>query len=134
MSEQHKPILYLDFDSCIHTYSRGWQDGAIYDNVVPGFFEFVEKAKDHFRLVIYSSRSKTEDGVVAMSKWLHEQRRAWRIATGFPNDGPEPTELEFAHEKPSAFLTIDDRTVFFTGDWFALDPVVLRAFKPWNVS
>jgi hypothetical protein len=127
-----KPILCIDFDGVIHSYDRGWQSGEIYGNAVPGFFEWAERAKEYFRLVIYSSRSKTEDGVIAMSRWLHEQRRAWRIATGFPNDGLEPTEIEFAHEKPAAFLTIDDRAVQFRGDWAELDPVILRAFKPWN--
>ncbi len=134
MSDQRKPILCIDFDGVIHSYDRGWQDGQIYGYVVPGFFEWAERAKEHFHLVIYSSRSKTEEGVIAMGQWLPEQRRRWRIATRFPNDGPAPTEFEIAHEKPAAFLTIDDRAICFKGDWSAmeLDPLVMRAFRPWN--
>ncbi len=129
-----KPIICIDFDGVIHSYDRGWQDGEIYGYAVPGFFEWAERAKEHFRLVIYSSRSKTEEGVIAMGKWIHEQRRVWRITTGFQNDGPEPTEFEITHEKPAAFLTIDDRAICFRGDWSAteLDPVVMRNFRPWN--
>lgn len=129
-----KPILCIDFDGVIHSYERGWQDGEIYGHVVTGFFEWAEKAKEHFRLMIYSSRSKTDDGVIAMGKWLHEQRRAWRIRTEYPNNGPEPTEFEITHEKPAAFLTIDDRAICFKGDWSAteLDPVVMCGFRPWN--
>ncbi|HEV2099339.1 MAG TPA: hypothetical protein VGR45_10480 [Stellaceae bacterium] len=131
-----KPIICIDFDGVIHSYERGWQGGEIYGTVTPGFFEWAEAAKEHFRLVIYSSRSKTDDGVIAMGRWLHEQRRAWRIATGFPNDGPDPTELEFefAHEKPVAFLTIDDRAIKFEGRWDWLRPEVLIDFKPWNAT
>lgn len=129
-----KPILCIDFDGVIHSYERGWQNGEIYGDVVPGFFAWVEAAKDHFRLVIYSSRSKTEDGVIAMARWLHEQRQAWRIATNYPNDGAEPASLEIMHEKPAAFLTIDDRAIQFDGNWAApeLEPLTLLRFQPWN--
>jgi len=128
-----KPIICIDFDGVIHSYERGWQNGEIYGTAVPGFFEWVEAAKDHFRLVIYSSRSKDDDGVIAMGRWLHEQRSIWRKASDFPND-KSITELEFANEKPAAFLTIDDRALTFNGDWFddAYWPEKLRAFKPWN--
>ena len=133
---KQKPIICIDFDGVIHSYEHGWQDGEIYGTVVPGFFDWVNAVKPHFRLVIYSSRSKTKEGVIAMSKWLHEQRRVWRITSGFPNDGLEPTELEFAHEKPAAFLTIDDRALTFHGDWYddSFWPEKLIAFKPWMRS
>lgn len=133
-AEMARPILCVDFDGVVHSYERGWQDGTIYGTVVPGFFEWVERAKAHFRIVIYSSRSKTEAGVVAMGAWLHEQRKLWRLATGFPIAALESTELELTHEKPAAFLTIDDRCVRFDGNWRdpALDPALLLAFRPWN--
>lgn len=130
MSES-KPILCIDFDGVIHSYEKGWQNGVIYGTVTPGFFEWAEQAAALFRLVIYSSRSKSADGINGMQIWLWEQRRAWRMAGG-KNVTKDPLQFEFADEKPPAFLTIDDRAVRFTGDWAAMDPSALRAFKPWN--
>jgi hypothetical protein len=130
-----KPILCIDFDGVIHSYDRGWQDGSIYGNVVPGFFEWVEQARQYFRLVIYSSRSKTDEGVKQMGLWLHLKRNEW-IQNGGKRDPVNPLEIEFAHEKPAAFLTIDDRAITFDGDWSSakLYPICLRDFKPWNAK
>jgi hypothetical protein len=130
-----KPTICIDFDGVIHSYDRGWQDGAIYGNVVPGFFEWVERVRDQFKLVIYSSRSKTDEGVTAMGLWLHAQRNAWIKADG-QRHPTEPLSIEFVHEKPAAWVTIDDRAIRFTGDWNApeLTSDALRAFKPWNAK
>jgi hypothetical protein len=119
----------------VHSYERGWRDGTIYGTVTPGFFEWVEDCRDHFKLVIYSSRSKTYEGVIAMGTWLHDQRDAW-IKAGGRRDPVKPLEIEFAHEKPAAWLTIDDRAICFKGDWndLALSPHAMRAFKPWNAK
>ena len=38
--------------------------------------------------------------------------------------------LEWPMEKPSAFVTLDDRAITFTGEWPDIDQ--LRNFKPWN--
>lgn len=128
-----KPTICIDFDGVIHSYEKGWQDGVIYGTVVPGFFEWVERVRHRFTLVIYSSRSKDDNGVIAMSVWLHEQRNRW-IASGGQRDPIETLEIEFAHKKPAAWLTIDDRAVCFRGDWTApeLAPDAMRSFKPWN--
>jgi hypothetical protein len=128
-----KPTICIDFDGVIHSYERGWQNGVIYGDVVPGFFEWVERVRDRFGLVIYSSRSKTDDGVLAMGTWLHEKRDAW-IKAGGTRHPTEPLTFEFSHEKPAAWLTIDDRAIPFKGDWYAseLTPDAMRAFKPWN--
>lgn len=125
-----KPILCLDFDGVIHRYSKGWQDGEIYDGVTDGFFEWLMKAQERFMVQVYSSRSRTPAGIAAMSIWLAEQAQQWRAKT----KQELLLNLSFAHEKPSAFLTIDDRAIQFDGDWSKLDPTELRAFKPWCAS
>lgn len=134
MSEKRKPIICVDFDGVIHSYERGWQDGSIYGTVVPGFFEWAVAAKEHFTLVIYSSRSKTPEGSMAMRNWIVDSL----IDDGYQNppDDPRlcPADFNFAHEKPAAFLTIDDRAIRFRGDRSApeLAPEALLAFRPWN--
>jgi len=130
MATAHKPILCLDFDGVIHSYTSGWTDYAtIRDPVVPGFFEWAEQAAKHFKLVIYSSRSKHADAITAMQFWLYEQRKLWREAGGMP-ETDEPLSFEYASEKPAAFLTLDDRAIQFDGTW--PDVEAMRDFKPWN--
>lgn len=126
-----KPILCLDFDGVIHRYSKGWQDGAIYDVVTTGFFDWALKAQEHFKLVIYSSRSKTPEGVCAMAEWLNQQMKIWRGANGSYS---KALLFEFADSKPPAFLTIDDRAMWFNGDWASStwEPNGLRDFKTWQ--
>jgi len=124
----NKPILCIDFDGVIHDYREGWKGGVIYGKVVDGFFEWAEKAQKEFRLVVYSSRSKTKEGRDEMEKWIAKHYRIWK------NDNETVLQLEFSHEKPPAFLTIDDRAIQFKGNWSAeeLNPMTLRAFKTWN--
>lgn len=125
-----KPILCIDFDGVIHSYERGWQSGEIYGEVVPGFFEWFAQVDARFSLVIYSSRSKTPEGIEAMRNWLWAKRDQY-IAAG--NSCP-PLTFVYADQKPAAWLTIDDRAIQFRGDWSdpALAPDAIRAFKPWN--
>ena len=129
---EFRPTICLEFDGVIHSYENGWADGQIYGSVVPGFFEWMEQARYFFKLVIYSSRSKTDDGVIAMSRWLHDQRNEW-IAKGGQRNPIDPLAIEFAHEKPAAWVTIDHRAICFQGKWDAPELSIesLLNFSPW---
>ena len=119
------PILCVDFDGVIHSYTSPWIDEAtISDPPVPGALEWLMKVSRLFSVVIYSSRSKTEAGRKAMENWLTEQY--------LNADMEDEPKVIFAREKPAAFLTIDDRAIQFDGDWSKLDPKALLSFKPWN--
>jgi hypothetical protein len=130
-----KPIIAVDFDGVIHSYENGWQNGVIYGTVVPGFFEWAEAAEKQFKLVVYSSRSKEPAAASAMMMWLLDRLIEWRIGNGtlVPGEAVKPIVMEFAHEKPAAWLTIDDRAICFRGDWSApdLQPDAMLSFKPW---
>lgn len=116
-----KPILCLDFDGVIHSYTSGW-DGAdvVSDPPVPGAFALIEAAVHEFRVVIFSSRSNQPGGIKAMRTWLMEH--------GFPAWALE--RIEFPTAKPPAKVTIDDRALLFRGDWPSIE--ALKSFKPWN--
>jgi hypothetical protein len=116
-------ILCLDFDGVIHDYRAGWQGGVIYGELTPGFLEWAERAAPLFELVVYSSRSKTQSGIDAMKDWL--KAKGW---------DETKVRLQFAHEKPAAFLTIDDRALLFSGNWGHFNPAGLATFQPWMVK
>ena len=120
-----KPILCLDFDGVIHSYDSPWQGAeTIPDPPVPGALRFLTEATEHFRVVIFSTRSAGWEGRAAMRKWLYHHL--------VKNDmsGQILAEIEFPTEKPAAFITIDDRALTFDGTWPDIE--TLRKFKPWN--
>ena len=125
-----KPTLDLDFDGVIHAYRDGWRQGQIYDDPVPGFFDWAAKAQDHFTLVIHSSRAANLFGVDQITAWLNRHMGDWRQSHP---DAP-PIAFRVQAEKPPAWLTIDDRAIRFMGNWAdpMLDPEVLLGFKPWT--
>lgn len=132
-----KPILCLDFDGVVHLYISGWQGAAtVGDGPVPGVFDFIERAMEHFTIAIFSSRSNQDGGLYAMKTWLLLQWGLHLCDAGQPNYGARAVslcqEIQWPLEKPQAFLTIDDRALCFGGLWSAYNPVELLKFKPWN--
>lgn len=134
-----KPILCVDFDGVIHSYTSGWKGETIVpDPPVAGALKWLWKATEWFDVQIYSSRSKSEDARKAMFAWMVEHSRA-EFGPDHPmawtdDDGEKGPiyPITFAHEKPAAFLTIDDRAICFEGDWSEIDAADLLHFKPWN--
>ena len=114
-SASRLPILCLDFDGVLHWYRNGWKGATRIDDIpVPGAQKFVVAASQAFHVVIYSSRSNYEGGIPAMQEWMAKY--------GFPT-------VEFATERPPAFVTLDDRAVTFNGMWPNVNDLV--NFAPW---
>lgn len=136
---RNKPILCVDFDGVVHAYTSPWTNAeTISDGPVPGALKWLWAATEWFNVQIYSSRSKEPAGIAAMKTWMLKHSRAefdpdhpMCMADDAGEIGPV-YPIGFAHEKPAAFLTIDDRCVEFDGDWSALDPADMLSFKPWN--
>lgn len=131
-----KPILCVDFDGVIHSYTSPWAGPlVISDPPVKGAIKWLWKATEYFDVQIYSSRSKEPGAVEIMLEYmvnfsLHEFGPDHPMST-FPSVAHD-YPITFAVEKPAAFLTIDDRAICFEGDWSELEPVDLLKFKPWN--
>lgn len=123
-----KPILCLDFDGVIHSYTSGWKGAQVIpDPPVEGAIAFMLEALEHFDVVIYSSRSSQPGGIRAMQNWLRlHGGNCWHPSPA----GPGLEDVRFATEKPAAFLTIDDRAITFTGEWPSITS--LKNFTPWN--
>jgi hypothetical protein len=125
---QGKLILLLDFDGCVHSYTSGWRGANIIpDPPVPGVIEWLETALVHFDICIFSARSSDADGRLAMYHYVKQHA------------GPDSTlaeRLRFVAEKPSAFITIDDRCIPFNGNWSdpRFDPKEILKFVPWYTS
>jgi hypothetical protein len=142
-----KPILCLDFDGVMHSYTSGWKGvDVIPDPPVKDLMHYLELYASHFTVVVYSSRSKEQTGINAMRSWLikwwvdwcEELRQEPFSDSHDPAPWPnvvlaggqrKPFEIFFTHEKPAAFLTIDDRGWQFNGAWPAVDDLI--AFRPW---
>ncbi len=115
-----KPILVLDFDGVLHSYSSGWMGaGVIPDPPVKGAQKFCDDVAKHFRLWIVSSRCNQEGGTEAIRQWLTKYRFPIYVIH-VSEDGT----------KPPAFITLDDRAITFNGIFPSVE--WLLTFQPWH--
>ncbi len=128
-----KPILCLDFDGVLHSYTSGWKGiDVIPDPPVEGAIEFLYEVIGEFDVCIYSTRNADPTGIDAMRNWLG----LWDAAYWSSHPGqPRPRTalalcIGFPTEKPAAFVGIDDRVLTFTGVFPSVE--TLKNFKPWN--
>ena len=93
----------LDFDGVIHSYQSGWQGEAIIaDPPIHGVDKAIKQLRKDYRVVVFSARSKSEEGRHAIEQWLAKHR----------------IEVdEVCENKPPAFVYVDDRAIHFGGDW-----------------
>lgn len=96
-----KKTIVFDFDGVIHRYSKGWNDGTIYDIPTDGIKETIEELRNEYKIVIVSTRSATEEGRKDIAGWL----RKYNIEVD-----------DITAEKPPAIMYIDDRAVHFNGN------------------
>lgn len=124
------PIICLDFDGVIHSYTSGWMGARnIPDPPVEGALEFMlEALNSGYDVVVHSSRARYFGGIRAMRRWLraHANDAQW-YEWAF---GPGLEDVRFVRWKPPAVVTLDDRAVRFDGTF--QPPQALVSLKPWN--
>jgi hypothetical protein len=123
----HKKTVLVDFDGVLHSYTSGWQGGAIIpDRPVKGALRWLERLvlDGRFDVCVYSARSRHQGGPEAMRDWLYH----WNFPVGLLEDGI----LQFPTEKLPGCLTIDDRCWIFGGPGTFPTPDEIDNYKPWT--
>ena len=118
MAKEYKSTICLDFDGVINSYSKWFGDDCIPDPIVKGAKEFINEAKREYKVCIFTTRAKTENGKVAVKKYLE-------------SNGVDTQDMEITATKPPAIVYIDDRAICFTGTFDGLLEKI-KSFKPWN--
>lgn len=99
-----RKTIVFDFDGVIHGYSKGWNDGSIYDVPVKGIYELLGQLKiKNYKIVVVSTRCSTDEGMEAVKTWLNKY-------------GLNGLIDEVSAIKPPAMVYIDDRAICFDGN------------------
>lgn len=103
--------IAVDFDGVVHTYSRGWADGTIYDEPVPGAIDALRLLQCSYAVFIHTARDP-----YTVADWL--RRCGFDTVADFDAGTPDfwnnQTVLLVTHRKLPAAAYLDDRAVRFT--------------------
>jgi hypothetical protein len=101
----------IDFDGVIHKNSKGFHDGTVYDDPIPGAREALERLSKDYVIVVYSAKARKDrmlingkTGVELIWEWLEKNNMSSFVK-------------EVTAEKPRAVFYIDDKAVRFNGIW-----------------
>jgi hypothetical protein len=124
MAPKRRRTIAVDFDGVIHRYSKGWQDGTIYDPPLEGAREALARIHARYEVVIFTTRVNpairgAEIQLDRILAWLEEH--AFRRGEHFD---------EITHVKPPALDYIDDRAVRFTTWGATLDELAALYLLP----
>jgi hypothetical protein len=101
----------IDFDGVIHANSKGFYDGTVYDDPIPGARIALEELSKKFVIVVYSAKAR-QDRMLIDGKTGVELIWDWLKAHDMDSFVKEVTA-----EKPRAVFYIDDKAIRFNGSW-----------------
>lgn len=112
MGERVKAVA-VDFDGVIHAYSKGWQDGSIYDDCVPYAFPSLNELMSRYAVFVLTSRDPFQ-----VATWLSDVG----FTTVVDVEGPDHPPRKFWDSRGKVLVTnrklpavayIDDRGIRF---------------------
>lgn len=117
IEKPEKKTVVFDFDGVIHSYKSGWKgESVIPDPPVDGIRELIDELNKEFKIVVCSTRCRTEYGKRAVEDWLLHNGIA---------------VYDTAADKPPAICYVDDRAIRFDGKTDGLADQI-RSFKSWT--
>lgn len=124
--------IAVDFDGVIHAYSRGWDNGSIYDAPLPGAIEGLRALMDRDSVFVFTTREPeqvmpwledygfdvtTDERCSHCNRASHRQLDCDRCkGTGLLTFWNPRGQLLVTNRKLAAVAYLDDRAVRFT-DW-----------------
>lgn len=125
--------IAVDFDGVIHKYSRGWQDGSIYDDPMPGSYEGLLSLMENYAVFIHTTRDPASvAGWIAarfgIDCFIEEDLDTHEISLGKNNSfWTEKDKLLVTNRKLVAIAYIDDRALKFD-NWFTTMEEVAKLY------
>ena len=113
----------IDFDGTVHDYFKGWQDGEIYGEPLPGCLEAMENfIEEGYDVVILSTRAASDGGKgrTKIEGWLRRKYVELFRSRGMTPAAATNSAVQFVGrilitaQKPPAIAYIDDRAIRFT--------------------
>lgn len=109
------PTIAVDFDGVLHAYRRGWADGSIYDEPMPGAGAALRALMDEYAVFVHTSRKPWP-----VAQWIESR---FAIPAVVELDIPDLKSREFWDDQTTVLVTnrklpavayIDDRGIRFT--------------------
>lgn len=101
----------VDFDGVVHAYSKGWQNGSIYDEPLPGALDSLRSLMSTYSVFIHTARTDLE----SVAEWLQEQSGIPCVADPGCDHGfwTDQSKILVTSRKVAAIAYIDDRAIRF---------------------
>lgn len=62
------PTIAVDFDGVIHTYDKGWHDGTIYGDLMPGAIEALTFLMSRYAVFVHTTRNPDQ-----VARWIEDR-------------------------------------------------------------